>query len=644
MTPTPPYTNLDYPAGHDWYSQQVDVAFEIRFAGPVVPLDADFSGEPRTGVAPHNVNFTSEVTGGVEPYDYAWDLDGDGDFDDAFIANPAYTYVDTGRYDVSLRVTDDAATVITVTEERYIQVNEAGTQSGCISIENPETVWFLCGDFVTESCQLQEDMECPTGHGLIIDADNVTIYGNSYKIDGDDPGACTESDLRSGIKNLAKDNVTIENLKVTNFCNGIWLEGIGEMEPCSHNVIECCSIYDNGSDTGLGRGIVLESVENSTISRNRIYNQRGDFDFRPPVGTGIYLCLGDNNVFAENTIYDCATTGIFLRGGPENTQVHDNFVFGNDFGGIRLQCVATALSTVEYNYSTGNEGPGIFIGGPENTIQYNTSTNNVDGQGSGGGVPNNGWGIVLARSGHSNTVSFNTACGNDYADIADIYSGPAPPSSGVSNTCDHTQDWSDDDAKQKDSCRYNCSTVVDSDGDGVRDYAYPGSGTRIDNCCLTPNPDQRDTDGDGYGNICDCDLDNNGVVGRSDFRIFRGEYGQQGLCLDSDFDGNGVVGLSDFRIFRGRWGTYAPFDYCPPEGVTSYLTVDMELYICWGAGHLHPMIEQIDEYVCEQGIPACAPIGPNCLPEEVAEQLVEESPAEAWYITDEPVGVIVPCP
>ena len=46
----------------------------------------------------------------------------------------------------------------------------------------------------------------------------------------------------------------------------------------------------------------------------------------------------------------------------------------------------------------------------------------------------------------------------------------------------------------------------DRDGDGVPDAE--------DNCRDLPNADQRDTDGDGYGNRCDPDFDNDGVVRR----------------------------------------------------------------------------------------------------------------------------------
>lgn len=53
---------------------------------------------------------------------------------------------------------------------------------------------------------------------------------------------------------------------------------------------------------------------------------------------------------------------------------------------------------------------------------------------------------------------------------------------------------------------YSCPDVgvVDSDGDGVADY--------LDNCPTDRNPSQRDMDGDGIGDVCDEDIDGDGLL------------------------------------------------------------------------------------------------------------------------------------
>jgi len=91
--------------------------------------------------------------------------------------------------------------------------------------------------------------------------------------------------------------------------------------------------------------------------------------------------------------------------------------------------------------------------------------------------------------------------------------------------------------------------AVDSDGDGMPDFR--------DNCAATANAAQTDTDMDGYGNACDCDLNNDGHVGMADLMQFRACWGT-GEAL-ADFDNDGHVGMADFMTLRGRWGTSDPF-------------------------------------------------------------------------------------
>ncbi|MES9994418.1 MAG: RHS repeat-associated core domain-containing protein [Candidatus Thiodiazotropha sp.] len=56
------------------------------------------------------------------------------------------------------------------------------------------------------------------------------------------------------------------------------------------------------------------------------------------------------------------------------------------------------------------------------------------------------------------------------------------------------------------------ASVGDRDNDGVADTE--------DNCSVLENPSQVDSDGDGYGNRCDTDLNNDGVVDNADLALY----------------------------------------------------------------------------------------------------------------------------
>ncbi|QPK63618.1 thrombospondin type 3 repeat-containing protein [Methylomonas sp. LL1] len=93
-----------------------------------------------------------------------------------------------------------------------------------------------------------------------------------------------------------------------------------------------------------------------------------------------------------------------------------------------------------------------------------------------------------------------------------------------------------------------CS-ALDSDHDGIDD----GS----DNCLLIANPDQRDTDGDGFGNACDTDLNNDQISNNLDTGILKSVYlcnsvSNPGIdsCDHADFNGDGVVNNLDVGISK----------------------------------------------------------------------------------------------
>ncbi len=90
---------------------------------------------------------------------------------------------------------------------------------------------------------------------------------------------------------------------------------------------------------------------------------------------------------------------------------------------------------------------------------------------------------------------------------------------------------------------------ADSDGDGIAD----GN----DNCTLVANTPQRDSNGDGYGNACDADLDDNCIVNAQDWFIMRERIGTDDA--DADLNGDGVVnGIDALTLFQNRFAPPGP--------------------------------------------------------------------------------------
>jgi hypothetical protein len=80
-----------------------------------------------------------------------------------------------------------------------------------------------------------------------------------------------------------------------------------------------------------------------------------------------------------------------------------------------------------------------------------------------------------------------------------------------------------------------------------------GDGIELDNCCVTYNPNQDDTDGDDCGNLCDADYDQNGIVDYADFGMFAACFGLTG-CAEQQH----VEPISDaMTVDFGDFGYFA---------------------------------------------------------------------------------------
>lgn len=95
------------------------------------------------------------------------------------------------------------------------------------------------------------------------------------------------------------------------------------------------------------------------------------------------------------------------------------------------------------------------------------------------------------------------------------------------------------------SARESNRLVPDTDGDTQLDG--------FDNCTLVANTNQRDSNGDYYGNVCDADLNNSGLTNTADFAIQRSVLNQSVgnlLAAAADLNHSGTVTAADFAILR----------------------------------------------------------------------------------------------
>lgn len=90
---------------------------------------------------------------------------------------------------------------------------------------------------------------------------------------------------------------------------------------------------------------------------------------------------------------------------------------------------------------------------------------------------------------------------------------------------------------------FRVHNLPDSDGDGIEDV--------WDNCSAAANINQRDSNGDGYGNVCDADFDNNGVVNLSDLALFKQVLFSSDE--DADLNGDGNVNFGDLLILKKQF-------------------------------------------------------------------------------------------
>jgi PKD domain len=143
--------NLKIGSGGDLFNVDFNGSIRrMRYSSNNQPPTAVAQGTSTTGPLPLTVNFDGRGSSDADAGDslsYAWDLDGDGLFDDSFSAQPSRTYTSQGAVTVRLRVTDSSGE----SDTDSVEINPGGDPPQATIATPAPTLRWAVGDTITFS-------------------------------------------------------------------------------------------------------------------------------------------------------------------------------------------------------------------------------------------------------------------------------------------------------------------------------------------------------------------------------------------------------------------------------------------------------------------------------------------------------------
>ena len=242
----------------------------------------------------------------------------------------------------------------------------------------PVTKFVFCGQVITQSIIVNNDLADCIWDGIVIGAPGITIDLNGHLIDGKGIGA--------GIRNDGFDSVTIKNGIVEDFDYGVMLNA-----GTTRNIVEDMTVQKNQeSGISLGRPYPVDpalpqppeppasydsNTDSNTIRHNRIViNDQGvwitnkaqsnlifDNELAVNGNEAIWIERADSNRIEGNEIFGSSGEGVLLEGSHSNTVI-GNSLEENGGGAIKVGLTTT----------------GSFIGLPsnDNLIENNSMFDN----------------------------------------------------------------------------------------------------------------------------------------------------------------------------------------------------------------------------------------------------------------------------
>jgi parallel beta-helix repeat protein len=279
-----------------------------------------------------------------------------------------------------------------------------------------------CGDVITQSTVLHNDIGPCQGDGLVVDASGITLNLNGHTIFGN--GGLVVTHQAAAVRILNEFHVVVTNGTVRDFYHGVRVTQGG------HNRVSRLTVQDN---TG-GNGIVLENSADNVVSSNLVtgngrFSGISTFDsVNLPAGSarntiannvlrlnnassstpGIAVENGPGHVVRGNLVETSAGDGIVLFGpgsrpAATGATVRNNVIRDNGRNGISVRNGSTG-HLIRGNVVEGNTQNGILVAGQNNRILHNRARGNAV--------------LDLSDTNPGGTCDANTWLGNTFATAA----------------------------------------------------------------------------------------------------------------------------------------------------------------------------------------------------------------------------------
>jgi parallel beta-helix repeat protein len=194
------------------------------------------------------------------------------------------------------------------------------------------------------------------GDSIIVERDNIVVDGAGYTLQG--------SGVASAIILSGRTNVTIENIEIKTFHEGIFLQNSSDNN-LSNNTI---------TDSENGFGILLVGSSNNSISRNSV--RLSTYAIPEPTSIGISILLSSNySIITENTIEN-TFEAIGIQESSSN-RISGNTLRGNYYGIGVVDSKYTDIS--ENTIRSGETGIDLERCSDNLVSRNNITENNYDG-------------------------------------------------------------------------------------------------------------------------------------------------------------------------------------------------------------------------------------------------------------------------